>query len=136
MISIILVSHGPLAKALLESAQMVAGRQKQVYALGLEPLETAEHFKARVQAQLERSLTQGEVILVSDLILGTPFNVSAELMQDHRFRHLTSMSLPLLVNLLSARETEEDLSALCRDALAKAAAQMMDVNDFVGGVSP
>ncbi|MEQ2443082.1 hypothetical protein WMO64_06330 [Pseudoflavonifractor sp. CLA-AP-H29] len=135
MISIILVSHGPLAKALLESAQMVAGRQKQVYALGLEPLETAEHFKARVQAQLERCLIRGGVVLVSDLLLGTPFNVSAELMQTHQFRHLTAMSLPLLLNLLSARESKTDLAALCRGALEKASAQMMDVNDFVGGLS-
>lgn len=136
MISIILVSHGPLAEALLESVQMVAGKQEHICALGLERWETPEHFRDRVQEQLERSLAQGEVILLSDLILGTPFNVSTELMKDHRFRHLTSMSLPLLVNLLSVRETEEDLSELCRGALAKSAAQMIDVNDFVEGVSP
>lgn len=132
MISCILASHGPLAGAMIKSVEMVAGGKKNLYAVELEPGESTTHFADRLERILRPCLGLGEVIVVSDLLLGTPFNAVCMLMEKYDFHHLTGMSSPMLLALLSAKAG--DAENLCRNALQAAVEQTMDVNEFLKGL--
>ena len=134
MISCILISHGPLAGAMIQSVEMVAGEKDNLYAVELENGESTSRFMGRLEKVLLSCLSRGEVIVVSDLMLGTPFNAASLLMEKYQFHHLTGMSSPMLLSLLSAGEEAVGTEELCRRALRTASEQTMDVNEFVRGL--
>lgn len=97
MAKILIVSHANLAAALLESAAMIAGDLgEQAAAIGLETGESPEQLEERVRAFLDRQ--GGEDLLVfTDLVSGTPFNVVGSLMQHYDFQHLSGVNLGILL---------------------------------------
>lgn len=79
MINIIVASHGPMAKAMLDSARMVYGDLPYCYAVTLTGEAGIEGFKqdfARVLAQASQH-AEG-VLVLCDMQSGTPWNVACE----------------------------------------------------------
>lgn len=132
MVSIILVSHGPLASALAESVAQIAGKRTSIYTVELHEGEAPMPFEQRLDKQLLACLKNGEVIVVSDLVLGTPFNSAVHLMERHSFRHLTGMSSPMLLALLGTPGEESSAEERCHRALHAAVEQTMDVSELAG----
>lgn len=78
MINIIVASHGPMAKAMLDSARMVYGDLPYCYAVTLTGEAGIEGFKqdfARVLAQASQH-AEG-VLVLCDMQSGTPWNVAS-----------------------------------------------------------
>jgi PTS system mannose-specific IIA component len=79
MINVIVASHGPLASALLESANMVYGALPHVQSVTLNNDEGIEGFKqdfARIMA--EASEEADGVLVLCDMQSGTPWNVACQ----------------------------------------------------------
>jgi len=131
MISCILISHGPLAGAMIKSVETVIGNKNRMYAVELEVGESADNFVRKLESVLRLFLQFGEVIVVSDFLLGTPFNAAVQLSEHYRFEHVTGMSAPILLAIL--KECDEKIGAqeLCTRALNEAVNQTMDVNRFI-----
>lgn len=111
---IILVSHGEFAKAALASAEMIAGKQQDVVALGLEEdmsLETMEEAIEEAYMKLEKRCS--DVIILCDIYGGTPFNaISRNVLRGMRTIAYSGLSLPLLIDLLLCRNLQhEEISA-------------------------
>ena len=104
MQGILLISHGPLAQAMLKTAEIFFGTdQPQLQALSLSSQETAEDYRRRLQeavSQLDRG--QGVVIL-ADLMGGTPCTQTAFLDQD-RITVITGMNLGMVMACLALRQ--------------------------------
>lgn len=74
MISVLLISHGNMAEAMIDSAQMVMGKQLQLDKLALLPEDSTETFQEKLNRKIEE-MPQGDgLIILSDFPLGTPFN--------------------------------------------------------------
>lgn len=69
---IILLSHGPLAGALVRSMELIAGPADNIIALELNEGDPTEEFLAHFQ-QVSQGFSAGVLVLV-DLYGGTPFN--------------------------------------------------------------
>lgn len=117
MISLLLVSHGELAKQLLTSARMIAGEGEALYAVGLFPGETPETFAEKLQPIYEEVGDQPLLILI-DIFSGTPFNVTIKQIQRPNVECLTGMNLPMVVEAIVTREFTDvsELAANIRDA--------------------
>lgn len=103
MFQLLLVSHGDLAESMLKSAEMIVGPQPEIKTLCLYPEDTPEGFREKVNSILEE--WKGEDIMVlSDIRSGTPFNASASLMQNHKFRHISGINLGMLIEALIDRD--------------------------------
>jgi PTS system mannose-specific IIA component len=107
MFRVLLVSHGGLAMAMLKSAEMIAGSQKDVKTLCLFPEDAPESFRDRIAAVLEEWKAE-DVLVLSDIRSGTPFNAVASLMQRYPFRHISGVNLAMLIEALMDRD---DMSA-------------------------
>jgi len=103
MVKILLVSHGGLAKAMLESAEMICGAQQDVQVLGLFPGESPDTLKEAVTNVLEQWRGQ-DVLVLTDIRSGTPFNTVVSLMQAYPFRHVSGVNLALLAEALTDRD--------------------------------
>jgi mannose/fructose/sorbose-specific phosphotransferase system IIA component len=110
MFAVIVVTHGSLAAAYLDTLKLVLGESEGVEAYGL----AAEDSDATLESNLEKALLrmdpQGKgALLLVDMLGGTPFNVSMRLALRRNLRVVTGVSLPMLFKTLTVRETETDL---------------------------
>lgn len=99
---ILLLSHGPLCTALLESARMIMGETPNTAALPL--LENADVAEYGSQAMdLFRQMPEGSIILF-DIASGTPFNQMLTQCGGKPFPGLCGMNLAVVLEALSLRD--------------------------------
>ena len=70
---IVVAGHGDLAGALVSSAQLICGMVDDLHAIGLRPDDSPESFGERLAAA---TATDGPVLILTDLVGGTPHNVA------------------------------------------------------------
>lgn len=79
MINIIVASHGPLARALLESAGMVYGQLPGVFTVTLDDERGIDGFKhAFAQVMTQAGQDADGVLVLCDMQSGTPWNVACQ----------------------------------------------------------
>jgi len=108
MIGIVLASHGEMAKGMLDSCRLFAGENiQQIAAICLEADESTDDFDGRI-AHAAKIVDSGDgVVILCDLLFGTPCNRSAYLMSP-RVKVLCGMNMPLLLELIGKRAAEEN----------------------------
>lgn len=102
---VILMSHGPFAVSLVETAQMLLGDIENLAALSLDPGDDLDEWRATFAAAYE-ALPAGTVIL-ADLYGGTPFNqVMRYVLETGKpVSLMVGMSLPMLIEALQDRDS-------------------------------
>lgn len=129
MVEIIMVSHGDYAKSMLESAQMIVGEQDHVQTFGLYLGDSVDKLREDLVEAIEKVQKDGELLVLTDMFSGSPFNITYSLMQHYSFRHITGINLPMLLEILTSRESA-GVEELCEMILDKGKATIIDVNKF------
>lgn len=108
MTNIVVVTHGPLATALLQSAQMIIGeRLADAAAVPLEAEDDLESARVKVAEALRRisrdNSAQQDVLVLVDLFGGTAANAAAWALRDADFQLVAGVNLPMLLEALLQR---------------------------------
>lgn len=129
MFQVLIVSHGDLAKAMLESAEMICGVQADVTTFGLYPGDSPDGLREDIENTLCRLSGQDRLVL-TDIRSGTPFNVVAGLMSQYGFRHISGINLAMLIEILMSRD--EMTADEAADEVLKISSQtILDVNTLL-----
>lgn len=131
MITVILVSHGGMAKGMVESTTMLIGEQPNLTWITFEPEDGPEDLTEKVEERLKELLKVGEVIVMTDLPNGTPFNCVSRLMEHYQFRHLTGMNLPMVIDVVSQLSDDARAEELCQGTLEPSKDAIIDVNEWM-----
>jgi len=114
MIGILVVTHGNLGKELINSAELIVGKQENTFALGLYHGDNIDDFREKV-AKYIQELDNGEGLIVfTDLYGGSPSNtlaITAKKPIGVRFECITGVNLTMVLEALTMRKTL-DLSKL------------------------
>jgi len=107
MIGVLVISHEPLATALIRATRHVFGRLPvQLAALDVIPDEDPE-VTFRAACELALRINDGSVLLVfTDCFGATPSRVAIRLAQPHRVQVLAGVNLPMLLKALGNRRME------------------------------
>ncbi len=132
MVEIIVVSHGTFAKGLVESAQLIAGDNNDVLSFGLEAGADIELFKSEIRQAICELGKKGEVIVMTDLMCGTPFNLVCSLMEEMMFCHLTGINLPIYLEVYTSRKTCSAID-ICKMVKELGPTSIMYVNEMFEG---
>jgi mannose/fructose/sorbose-specific phosphotransferase system IIA component len=117
MIGLVLVAHGPLPEALLESAAMIAGEFQQIAKLALMPGDGLEELVDRLRAAAEEVDSGDGVLILLDLIGGTPSNAATLVTQQREKTYAVSgVNIPMLLEVLLTREYQMDVKSLAETA--------------------
>ena len=126
MFNLILISHGNFSSGILHAAELILGKQENVYIFSVQKNCDLEQLKSRIADQLQLSATSDvDVLILTDLFFGTPFNIVNSLMERFNFQHVTGMNLPLLIEIMS-RRNEESIINILSEALPAAKGAMID----------
>jgi PTS system mannose-specific IIA component len=130
MFDVIIISHGAYAQAMLESAEMIIGKQERVKTLGLFPGDSVDAYRENLSGLIMESLGRGELLLLSDTKSGSPFNSAVAAMDGLKFSHITGISLPLLLEVFGNRK-KKGPAEVVDTVMELAPYTLIDVNKFL-----
>lgn len=117
MIGILLVTHGEFGEEIRRSAELIIGPISNCSTISLNRDDSISNLKDEVEKLLE-SLDQGDgVIVLVDLVGGSPFNVcSVTLKQRRNFKLLSGLNLSMIVECAMMRESMgvDELTQHCK----------------------
>ena len=126
-IRIVLVSHGEQSKGMLNSVQMLLGPQENIVAYSLYPEQSVSDLTDQLRSEVETYGAEN-IIFMSELKLGSPFNAVVSLTRDHDVYHISGTNLATLMTVITERD-DEDATAenVCIAAMETAQDSIVDV---------
>jgi PTS system mannose-specific IIA component len=104
MRGLVLVTHGRLAAEFLAATEHVVGKQPRIVAICIEAEDDMEQRRAEIAAAIEACENGEGVIMLTDLLGGTPSNLAISLMGPN-IDVIAGVNLPMLIKLASVRKT-------------------------------
>ncbi len=104
---IVVAGHGAFPAALIETAEMICGQIPDAIAVGLGPSETPDRFAERLRPAIGQGAEASpqDVLVLCDLLGGTPYNVAAAVARrSRRVICLSGANLPMLVEAALSRD--------------------------------
>ncbi len=114
MIGVLLVSHGTLAQALLETATEIVGPFEATEALSIYRHERLEDVEARIRAAKNRVERGSGVLILVDMFGGTAANISLQFVGKEPVEVVTGCNLPMLLKLSSIHNDGMDLRSMAQ----------------------
>ena len=100
-IAVIVASHKEASKALLESAEMICGKQDNVSAVCFYEDMDNEKLIQQMENQIKKMKYEDGLLFLTDLYGGTPFKTAFMLSQKYKNSYVVSgFNLPMLLEVL------------------------------------
>lgn len=108
----IFVSHGQLASGMSSALSMLVGTRDNVLHVAFQDGMDAATFRENVEALIHPITNQDEVMIMADLISGSPLATTMELLAQHmdlaHVRAIGGMNLPLAITAIEAEDDPLD----------------------------
>ena len=106
MVGIVVITHGKLAKELIESVKFVLSSGPQVKMAGvcLDPSKEFESFKQEIKSAIKKVNGKDGTLLVTDMFGGTPSNISLTFLEENKVEVVSGVNLPMLLKLATMKE--------------------------------
>jgi mannose PTS system EIIA component len=115
MVQVLILSHGALAHALVDTAERIVGRLEEVQALSLDWDEPRENLLVRLHQVID-SIDQGDgVLILTDLFGDTPSNLALGLVEPGRVEVVTGVNLPMVLRLACQADHHGNRPATVRE---------------------
>jgi len=105
MVGIVIVTHGSLGSALLDTAEFIVGTPlKSIKTVSVIPGEPAEKLRQKVDSAI-RSVDQRKGVLIfTDMFGGTSSDMSYSFLEAGKTDVISAVNLPILLRAVTARE--------------------------------
>lgn len=105
MIALIVASHGELAEKLVETSEMIFGKQENVGVVNFLPGENFDALKNKYEEQLNKLDTTDGVLFLVDIFGGSPFKVASSIvLENENMDIIAGMSLLMLLEIYKTRD--------------------------------
>lgn len=128
---VILVSHGSFSKGLYETMDMVLGKQENLTYVGLYPHQGVDVLQKAIENEIVSAQPGEEILILTDLFYGSPFNAVVQLMNKYDLYHLTGINVPLLMEILLMRGNGKKAEEICAEAMKLAGSTVQDVRMYL-----
>ncbi|MEE4209733.1 MAG: PTS sugar transporter subunit IIA [Parvularcula sp.] len=107
MIGIVVVTHGNLAKELLQAALHVVGPQAGMRAVCIGADDDMEKRRRDIVRAAEEAGGGDGAIILTDMFGGTPSNLAIAVMEEAKAEVIAGVNLPMLIKLAPESYREE-----------------------------
>jgi PTS system mannose-specific IIA component len=106
MLGIVIVTHGNLAREFIAISEHVVGKQPHLTPVCITVDDNIEYCRDRI-LQAVKSVDQGNgTVILTDMFGGTPSNLAISVMGELPVEVIAGINLPMLIKLLSVRESQ------------------------------
>lgn len=125
---VFIVSHGMLAEGMHDAVKMLSGNESdEIRSLGLARDMGADEFAARFRELLKPLQPEDEIILLADIVGGSPLSNAANVIAEEGLLERTlmigGMNLALVLTVVLAKD-DADFEEVKTDLLEEARASM------------
>ena len=115
MIGAVIVTHGLLARELLDAAERIVGRTDGIRAVSMDWDDDVADARKDIQAAI-REVDDGRGVLIfTDMFGGTPTNVSLAFLRQDSVEIITGVNLPMIIKLTSVQNSEGSLLEIAQE---------------------
>ena len=121
MIGIVIVTHGNLGDALIETAEMILSRPPEgMTAVSVNLNEDVDRLRGKIARGLKAVNRKKGILILTDMFGGTPSNLSYSFLEEGRVEVISGVNLPILIKAVNSRD-KMSLSELaeCLEAFGK-----------------
>jgi mannose/fructose/sorbose-specific phosphotransferase system IIA component len=130
MTEILIVTHGHLGKALLETAGMISGYTNGVKTIGFFPGQGIEDLEEAVRTTLLNINKTDNILCLVDIPGGSPARVVTEMAAENSFLQVVSgVNLAMLIEVLLMKDKME-IEQLVEHAKKSACESVMDLGSI------
>jgi mannose PTS system EIIA component len=113
MIGVVVATHGKLAEEMIRTAETVVGHLDQVVPVSV--VAAAPDMRANLKAAIQR-VDQGDgVLLLTDLLGGSPTNLCVSFLTERKVEVVTGINLPMLLKLSGLRNSGKPIGQVAHD---------------------
>lgn len=106
MINILIVSHCNLTKELVATAEVIAGKQENLFYIDKDIKgENLQSLQAKIDEILCGINKPEGTLVLTDILGGTPCNASLLLTKKYNLEILTGVNLPMLISAIFASKS-------------------------------
>ena len=119
MIAVLVSTHGTMANSLIETAEMICGKQTQCEAVPFLMGQSLDDFQQQIEQKLAMLTKSGSAILcLVDLKGGTPFNTLVKLIPNYPMMEIiTGVNIPMLLTTFMLRSDINNLNELIPETI-------------------
>lgn len=113
MIGLIVATHGNFASGIISSVNLIAGEQNDLIGVNFVEGQSSEELKQNLEKAIS-DISCDEILIFTDLMGGTPFNISSTIStstDNKKIKVVSGMNLPMLMEAVFSRE-QTDLDSL------------------------
>jgi PTS system mannose-specific IIA component len=132
VIGVVIATHGRLAEELLRTAEGVVGPLEQTRACSAGAGDGGDGAARLLEAVL--AVDQGDgVVLLTDLLGGSPTNLALGLLKVRAVEVITGVNLPMLMKLVTLRASNLGAADLARQLALAGQKAIVDASSLVRG---
>jgi PTS system mannose-specific IIA component len=121
MVGIIVVAHGGLAQAFVDTSEMIVGPMDGFKACSFAQDSDVDSLRKMLKNSI-KEVNKGEgVIILTDMFGGTPSNISLSFLENGKVEVITGVNLPMVITALTKRKGKDigELACLLKDGGSK-----------------
>ncbi|MGT2832346.1 PTS sugar transporter subunit IIA [Streptococcus halotolerans] len=128
MTKIIVLAHGNFPSGILSSLELIAGKQEDIIGINFLASMSSDDLRNQLLTALGDSK---HVLILTDLLGGTPFNIASTLSiseEDREIKVLSGLNLAMLIEAAFSRNNYQELDSLTEKVLSSA---QLGVSEFL-----
>ncbi len=103
MIGLLIVTHSDLGREFLNAAEFIVGHLNAADAVSITQTADSEQIRKMIEEKVS-SLDTGEgVLILTDMLGGTPSNISLSFLKEEMVEVLTGVNLPMVIAIAQHR---------------------------------
>jgi len=115
MIGLLIVTHSDLGREFLNAAEFIVGRLDAADAVSITQTADSEQIRKMIEEKVSVLNTGEGVLILTDMLGGTPSNISLSFLKEEMVEVLTGVNLPMVIAIAQNR-SDMDLSKLAEAA--------------------
>ncbi|OEJ13941.1 PTS sugar transporter subunit IIA [Brachyspira hampsonii] len=122
--NLILMGHGNLASTFIESAKMILGNLSDYDVINLQADDTFDHIESKLKELLEK-YKNNQVLIMTDLYGGTPFNIASRFYRKNdNICLISGMNLDMVLEYFSSdldyniKKFIDEIISVSKDSIA------------------
>ncbi|MDR2191840.1 MAG: PTS sugar transporter subunit IIA [Endomicrobium sp.] len=131
MVKIVIAAHGELAQELLNSAELIAGKQPNLYALKRCADDSIVQMQERLAALLKSIDGEDGFLIMTDMFGGTPCNASAHMCRSFNAEVVSGVNLPMILSAIFASKTLDSASELAEKVTSDGQKSVMNIKKML-----
>jgi len=115
MIGAVIVTHGALARELLDAAERIVGRTENIRAVSMDWDDDVSDARQEIGDAIAEVDSGRGVLIFTDMFGGTPTNVSLAFLEQEKVEIVTGVNLPMIIKLTSVQNNQGSLLEVAQE---------------------